>query len=113
MKEVEIRVRALGGFAPTDYGKQLMIEAFKAPGGRLSDLTLPSAEQEGTMQLFMGAIAVFKNPNSHREVDFEDPTIAAEIVLFADLLLRLLDQRAAKGPPPLLPGMSPGPIPGV
>jgi hypothetical protein len=33
-------------------------------------------------------------PTSHRQVDYTDPTIALEVVLFADLLLRMLDERA-------------------
>jgi hypothetical protein len=44
------------------------------------------------MELFKGAIGLFKNPSSHRQVDFSDATEAAEIVLLADLLLRLLDK---------------------
>jgi len=43
------------------------------------------------MALFWGAIGVFKNPSSHREVNYGDVTVAAEAVLLADLLLRLLD----------------------
>lgn len=46
------------------------------------------------MALFQGAIGVFKNPTSQRQVDYCDTTIASEIVLFADLLLRMLDERA-------------------
>ena len=48
------------------------------------------------MALFWGAIGVFKNPSSHREVNYDDPIVAAEAVLLADLLLRLLDAMAAK-----------------
>lgn len=44
------------------------------------------------MALYWGSIGVFKNPSSHRPVEFEDPTLASEVVLLADLLLRLLDQ---------------------
>jgi hypothetical protein len=43
------------------------------------------------MALFWGAIGVFKNPTSHRPVDYGDPTVDAEAVLVADLLLRMLD----------------------
>lgn len=46
------------------------------------------------MALFWGAIGVFKNPSSHRQVDFADPTLASEVILLADLLLRMLDQVA-------------------
>ncbi|MBB3082548.1 hypothetical protein [Geodermatophilus sabuli] len=37
---------------------------------------------------------MFKNPPSHRQVDYSDPTLASEVVLLADLLLRILDTRA-------------------
>lgn len=46
------------------------------------------------MTLFRGAIGVSKNPVSHRQVDYADPTLASEVVLLADLLLRMLDGRA-------------------
>jgi len=91
MREVEIRVRDLAGASPGDLGVTLMKEAFK-PGGAIADPELETGEQQATMALFWGAIGVFKNPSSHRQVDFEDPTLASEIILFADLLHRMLDR---------------------
>jgi hypothetical protein len=48
------------------------------------------------MNLFAGAIRLFKNPASHCRVDFEDPTEAVEVVLLADLLMTLLEKLAAR-----------------
>ncbi len=33
------------------------------------------------MELYKGALGLFKNPSSHREVDYSDGTEAAEVVL--------------------------------
>jgi len=48
------------------------------------------------MALFRGAIGTFKNPSSHRAVNYDDPVLAAEVVLLADLLMRLLDRVEAR-----------------
>jgi uncharacterized protein (TIGR02391 family) len=90
MRQVEIRVRELAKADAGDIGVNLMKSAFK-PGGPLANNALEGGEQEATMALFWGAIGVFKNPSSHRQVEFDDPTFAAEVVLLADLLLRMLD----------------------
>jgi uncharacterized protein (TIGR02391 family) len=91
LKEVEITVRRLSGASDSDIGVKLMTAAIK-PEGPLHDPSLDSGESEAVMALFRGAIGVFKNPSSHRQVEFDDPTAASEVVLLADLLLRLLDQ---------------------
>ncbi|MFJ2521363.1 TIGR02391 family protein [Cellulosimicrobium cellulans] len=89
MKEVEVRVRELSGLSHDLVGIKLMQEAFKA-GGPLHRPETQAGEAVALMELFKGAIGMFKNPASHRRVDVTDPTEAAEIVLLADLLLRLL-----------------------
>lgn len=58
--------------------------------GPLTDTTLPIAEQEGMANLFAGAIALYKNPQSHRYVP-TNPTDAAEVIVFASHLLRIVD----------------------
>jgi uncharacterized protein (TIGR02391 family) len=93
MREVEIRVRELAGAPASLLGVPLMQQAFapKSPGP-LVDTNAEGGEQEAAMNLFKGAIGLFKNPTSHRAVDYDDPIVASEVVLLADLLLRLLDQ---------------------
>lgn len=91
MKQVEITVRQLARASEGDIGVKLMRLAFKSDGS-LADPQLEAGEQQATSDLFAGAIGVFKNPSSHREVQFDDPTYAAEVVLLADLLLRMLDR---------------------
>jgi uncharacterized protein (TIGR02391 family) len=91
-REVEIRVRQLGGFPDSLIGVKLMREAFRPQGGALTNATLDDGEKQAVMELFSGAIGAFKNPSSHRQVDYGDATVAAEAVLLADLLLRMLDQ---------------------
>lgn len=92
MKEVEVRVRELAGASQSLLGTKLMQQAFSAENGTLTDPNADPGEQVAMMELFKGAIGLFKNPTSHRPVDYDDPTLASEVILFADLLLRLLDQ---------------------
>jgi uncharacterized protein (TIGR02391 family) len=95
MREVEIRVREIAGAPDSLLGVALMQHAFapKAPGP-LVDRSADGGEQEAAMNLFKGAIGLFKNPTSHRAVTFADPVMASEVILLADLLLRLLDRIA-------------------
>lgn len=91
MRTVEERVRELAAAGNEEVGVNLMKKAF-ANGGPLRDEQAVAGEADAMMALFWGAIGVFKNPPSHRTVHYEDPTEAAEAVLFADLLLRMLDR---------------------
>jgi len=100
-REVEVSVRRAGIFKPTDLGTALMREAFRPvdPGnptvrpGPLTDLTLPLGEQKAMADLFSGAIGLYKNPQSHRNVPTE-AVDAAEVILFASQLLRIVDRLA-------------------
>jgi uncharacterized protein (TIGR02391 family) len=91
LREVETRVRRLAGADESDIGVKLMVDAFKE-GGPLRDPMMDKGEADAMMALFRGAIGTFKNPTSHRPVEYDDPTLASEIVLLGDLLMRLLDQ---------------------
>ena len=101
-REIEIAVRRAGGFPGDLVGTKLMRDAFRpdtknptAALGPLTDTTLPAAEQEGMSSLFTGAIALYKNPQSHRNVPTE-VIDAVEVIVFASHLLRIVDRL---GPP--------------
>ncbi|NRG42641.1 TIGR02391 family protein [Rathayibacter sp. VKM Ac-2835] len=89
MKAVEVEVRRLSGLSTDFIGTKLMQEAFKTDGP-LADASAEGGERVAMMQLFMGAIGTFKNPASHRTVEYNDPLEAAEVIQLADLLLRML-----------------------
>jgi len=92
MRQVEVRLRDQSGAGNEMIGVPLARYALRADGGPLSDQRLEAGEREAISHLFAGALGAFKNPTSHRVVDFDDPAVAADIVLLADLLLRLLDR---------------------
>jgi uncharacterized protein (TIGR02391 family) len=90
-KLVEEEVRNKAGLGPSDIGEQLMTKSLHHNTGKL---TIPSCklphEQEGVYNLFKGAIALFKNPSSHRTVDYDDRLAVIQIIAFADLLLKII-----------------------
>lgn len=91
LKAVEVRVRQLGRFGDDLVGVDLINKAF-GPTGPLTDPDAVKGEREGMRALFAGAYAVFRNPSGHREVNFDDVSEAAEMVLTASLLMRILDR---------------------
>jgi uncharacterized protein (TIGR02391 family) len=96
MKAIEVRVKEPCG-NPTAkdgrplYGVDVMRHAF-GDQGPLQSPAEDRGERTGRMDLFAGAIALFKNPGSHKDVEYSDPTEATEAILLADLLMRILDR---------------------
>jgi len=90
-KQVEVSVRKAGEYSNEDIGVNLMRKAFHPENGPLTDQSIPKAEREAIQQLFSGAIGAFKNPQSHRHVDIITPQEAAEMIMQASYLLRLVD----------------------
>ncbi|KQV11925.1 hypothetical protein ASC99_35730 [Kitasatospora sp. Root107] len=104
MKAVEVAVRDASGFDNSKTGVNLMRDALRPVNqatstklvGPLTDDQAEGGEQEAMTALFAGAMGAFKNPTSHRTVHFEDPIEAAEIIQFADLLLRLVERAKSR-----------------
>jgi uncharacterized protein (TIGR02391 family) len=95
MKAVEVSVRSAARLSDKDLGVPLMRKAFDKATGALTDQTMEEGEREARAHLFAGAIGSYKNPHSHRNVTLEDPGEAAEIIMLASHLLRIVETRAA------------------
>ena len=89
-KQVEVAVREAGGYTKSEYGTKLMRKAFNVNDGNLADQNLQESEKQAMSDLFVGAIGLYKNPSSHHEVEFV-PEEAAEIIIIASHLLRIVD----------------------
>ncbi len=91
-RTVQEAARRKSGAGAGDLGVKLTVDAFHEETDPLTDQQAEAGERDAMSALFAGAIGVFKNPVSHRTVDYDDPTFAAETVLFADLLLRIVNR---------------------
>lgn len=98
-RALEVAVRRKAGFVDGKIGVKLMQDAFHPEHGPLAEPRQDSGERYSRQHLFAGAIGSFKNPSSHREVNYANPAEAAEAIGLASLLLRMLD-RAPSAPNP-------------
>ena len=95
MKAVEVAVRDAAGLSAADIGTNLMRKAFAIENGPLTDKSAEQGERQARSDLFAGAIGSYKNPHSHRNVSLDDPDEAAEIIMLANHLLRIVEARSA------------------
>lgn len=97
MKAVEVAVREASGLGADDIGVNLVRKAFNVDNGPLTDMEAEKGERQARSDLFAGAIGSYKNSHSHRDVNLDNPDEAHELVMLANHLLRIVDQRRAAG----------------
>ncbi|OQY64743.1 TIGR02391 family protein [Microgenomates bacterium UTCPR1] len=90
-KAVEVMVRKKGEYAKSDIGVSLMRKAFHPQSGKLSNTQSEISEKQSMSDLFAGAIGLFKNPVSHRNIDGISPEEAADYIKVANCLLKMVD----------------------
>lgn len=91
-KAIEVQVRKIGGYAKGDFGVNLMRKAFNPETGKLTNSHSEQSEKQGMMDLFAGAIGLFKNPTSHRDIDGISSEEAADYIKVANCLLKMIDE---------------------
>ena len=97
---LEVKVREKAKLSANDLGTKLMDRAFKVGEGKLHISTCETTSEEtGIHALFRGAISTFKNPTSHRLVDYKDPKVALQILVLSELLLNLIEMAQSRDLP--------------
>jgi uncharacterized protein (TIGR02391 family) len=90
-KSLEVAVRAKGGFLSTDFGAALMKKAFDPDTGPLRDKAAPRPRQKARCELFTGAFGEIRNPKGHNDPTITDALVAAEELMAAGVLRRIVD----------------------
>ena len=96
-RHVEERLRDKAGLGAGDLGVDLVKKALHPTEGCLRIPSCQTAsEEEGVHLLFRGAFQFIKNPGSHRTINWNDSQMAGQAIVFADLLLRIIDEAAPR-----------------
>ncbi len=90
-RELEVAIRAAGGFGPDDIGVALAQKAFRE-NGPLSDMSTPSGERVALLNMMSGALGSYKNPHSHRRAELRAEE-ASEMIVLASHLMKIVVSR--------------------
>jgi len=92
-KLLEETVRSKTNLPPEVIGADLMSKAFSPTKGLLRHQKVQTeAEAEAIHHLMRGGVMLFKNPVSHRTVEYEESEEVAHVLSLANLLLNIVDQ---------------------
>jgi uncharacterized protein (TIGR02391 family) len=98
---LEVAIRERADYGEIDYGTDMISRAFNDQQGPLRDRTATEAERQAMQRLMSGAYGVYKNPSGHRDIELTDPQKAAELLIIASHLLRIVEARSHTQNPPV------------
>lgn len=93
-RALENMVRDVCKYPNQALGVKLMRDAFDVKNGPLTDKSLVPGEQQAMGDVYAGAIGLFKNPTSHRLNAFTGAEQAVSLVLFANSLIKQVEELA-------------------
>jgi len=91
-KEIETRTRTATGLPAELVGVPLVRTAFHPENGLLTDQLQVAGEKQAVSDLFAGAMGMFKNPSSHRNVSYTAEE-AVTLIRLADYLLSVIERQ--------------------
>lgn len=78
--------------APNDlFGIRLIKKAYNQDNGILTDYTIPKSERDAFCKYITGAFSYYRNPSSHRDIEFDFIAAFEKIVVASDLL-KIIDE---------------------
>jgi hypothetical protein len=90
-KSLEVAARTKGGFTTGDFGAALMKKAFDPDTGPLRDKAASRGRRIARCELFTGAFGEIRNPKGHNDPTITDAVVAAEELMAAGVLRRIVD----------------------
>jgi hypothetical protein len=90
-KSLEVAVRTKGNFGGADFGAPLMKRAFDPDTGPLRDKAALRGRRVARCELFTGAFGEIRNPKGHNDATITDAVVAAEELMAAGVLRRIVD----------------------